>query len=470
VTAAGRGYDARMRGRWVAGVLALGLIAGGPSTAAALPPVKHVVIVIMENENYDSTFAAASKAPYLSKTLTSQGAFLRNFYAIGHLSLDNYIALVSGQAPNPITQSDCQIFQEFAPGTPAADGQYVGQGCVYPRAVTTIANQLESKGLTWKGYMEDMANGGAGEAKACRHPPLNGQDHTQSAEKGDQYAARHNPFVYFHSIIDFPTCAKNDVDFRELASDLSSASTTPSYAFITPNLCNDGHDEPCVDDQPGGLVQIDKWLREHVPAILAAPGFKDDGLLIVTFDEAEGGPGGDADASACCDEQPGPNTPNPGGPTMGPGGGKIGAVLLSPFIRPGTVIDTPYNHYSLLRSVEDLFGLSHLGYAGQEGLKPFDDAIFNAQPGPAGSRRLTLRVGPRRLRRRHRSTLRIKVSDPASVTVAGACRRKTRPTGADRRLRMAVRPRGRRRSCSVKASRPGFRSAKRRLRVRRPRR
>jgi phosphatidylinositol-3-phosphatase len=455
-----------MRRCAVAGLVALGLLASSASASAALPPIKHVVIVIMENKNYDETFGPGSKATYFSKTLTGQGAFLRNFYAIGHLSLDNYIALVSGQAPNPVTQSDCQMFQEFVPGTPASDGQYVGQGCVYPRAVKTIANQLEDKGLTWKGFMEDMANGAPNEPKSCRHPDLNGQDHTQDAEVGDQYAARHNPFVYFHSIIDFPTCAKNDVDFKELASDLKSASTTPSYAFITPNLCNDGHDEPCVDGEPGGLVQIDKWLREHVPAILGSPGFRDDGLLIVTFDEAEATPG-KGDASACCNEQPGPNTPNPGGLIAGPGGGKVGAVLLSPYIRPGTVINTPYNHYSLLRSVEDLFGLSHLGYAGQAGLKPFDETIFNASPGPAGSRRLRLRVRPRRLRRGHRTTLRVRVNTPASVILGGACKRKTRPTGADRRVRMAVRPRGRRRSCTVKANRPGFRSSKRRLRVRR---
>ena len=460
-----------MRRLAAAGLAALGLLAAAPSASAAQPPVKHIVIILLENENYASTFAPDSKAPYLAKSLPSQGAFLRNYYATAHLSLPNYIALVSGQAPNPVTQSDCQVFQEFVPGTPSSDGQYAGQGCVYPRAVKTIANQLEDKGLTWKGYMEDMGNGGPGEPKSCRHPEINGQDHTQSAEVGDQYAARHNPFVYFHSIIDFPTCAKNDVDFRAMATDFKSPSTTPNYAFVTPNLCNDGHDEPCVDGRPGGLVQMDKWLREHVPGILASPGFKDDGLLIVTFDEAEGDPRrSDSDASACCDEKSGPNTPNPGGPIAGPGGGRIGAVLLSPYIRPGTVIDTPYNHYSLLRSMEDTFGLSHLGYAGQEGLKPFDEKIFNTAPGPTGSRRLKLTARPRRLRRGHRTRLRVKVNFPASVTVGGACKHKTKPTGADRKLRTAVRPRGHRRSCTVKASRPGFRSSKRKLRVRRARR
>jgi hypothetical protein len=76
-----------------------------------------------------------------------------------------------------------------------------------------------------------------------------------------------------------------------------------------------------------------------------------------------------------------PNTPNNGGPTQGNGGGRIGAVLLSPYIEQGSVNETPYNHYSLLRSTEDMFGLPHLGYAAREGLKPFEDDVFNA---PAG--------------------------------------------------------------------------------------
>jgi hypothetical protein len=68
----------------------------------------------------------------------------------------------------------------------------------------------------------------------------------------------------------------------------------------------------------------------------------------------------------------------------GNGGGRVGAVLLSPYIKPGSVNDTPYNHYSLLRSTEDMFGLSHLAYAAQDGLKPFGDDVFNAAAGAGG--------------------------------------------------------------------------------------
>jgi hypothetical protein len=97
-------------------------------------------------------------------------------------------------------------------------------------------------------------------------------------------------------------------------------------------------------------------------------------LLVITFDEALS-----IDASACCHEPSGPNTLKPG--VNGPGGGRTGAVLLSRFIRPGTVSDVPYNHYSFLRSVEDIFGLPHLGYAAQRGLVPFGRDIFTRPRG-----------------------------------------------------------------------------------------
>ena len=351
---------------------AVGSAAQSASALTVTPPphVTHVFTIILENENSSTTFGANSPAPYLSQTLRSKGVFVPNYYGIGHLSNDNYLAMVSGQAPNPDTQSDCQVYNDFLPGVPTSDGQYIGQGCVYPNGVETVANQLEDSGYTWKGYMEDMGT-------PCRHPALNSQDPTQQAKIGDQYAARHNPFIYFHSIVDFPTCAQHDVDYSQLSTDLQLESTTPDYAFIVPNLCDDGHDSPCVDGRPGGLAQADTWLRANVPPILASPAFQDNGMLIITFDEAESGPGGNADASACCNEQPGPNTANPGGPTVGPGGGKVGAVVLSPCTKPGSTTQTAFNHYSMLRSVEDNFGLPHLGYAGQAGLKPFGTGVLN---------------------------------------------------------------------------------------------
>jgi hypothetical protein len=141
---------------------------------------------------------------------------------------------------------------------------------------------------------------------------------------------------------------------------------------MVPNLCNDGHDWPCRS-QPSGasaVADIDAFLSTWVPRITSSPAFKKNGLLVVTFDEADV-PG---DASACCNETPGPNTPLPG--ITGLGGGRVGAVLLSPFIRGGSVSTTPYNHYSLLASLESFFGLPRLGYAATTSAT-FGPDVFN---------------------------------------------------------------------------------------------
>jgi hypothetical protein len=366
-----------MRRAALAAALAVALFGTAAPAQAAVPHVNHVFMVVLENENAGATFGPKTEIPYLANTLTSKGAYLPNYYATGHLSLDNYISMVSGQAPNIETQADCPFYSDLIPGLPTSGGQFVGQGCVYPPGTQNIATQLEGVGYSWRGYMQDMAASVPSEPSTCRHPRLNTPDGTQTATATDQYAARHNPFVYFHSIIDFPTCQANDVDLNQLAPDLASASTTPNYAFITPDLCNDGHDEPCPDGQPGGMVQANRFLQALVPQILASPAYKDRGLLIITFDEAEAEPGEQADASACCGEKPGPNTINPGGPAPGPGGGRIGAVMLSSCIQAGTVSKDPYNHYSLLRSIEDNFRLPHLGFAGQAGLKPLDEQVLN---------------------------------------------------------------------------------------------
>jgi hypothetical protein len=346
-------------------------IAAAPASgaAAALPPIGHVWVIVLENEDSSTTYGQGSKAAYLAHTLTAQGAFVPNYYGIGHASLDNYIAMISGQGPNPVTQADCMLYQDLVPGTIGADGQASGVGCVYPAAVPTIADQLTAKGLSWRGYMEDIGNSTT-EPTTCRHPDLNSQDGTQNARKGDQYAAKHDPFVYFHSIIDSVTCNTNVVALDRLPEDLRSTATTPNYSFITPNLCHDGHDSPCVDGQPGGLVSADQFLQTWVPQIVASPAYQQGGLLAIVFDEAS-----TSDTSACCGEKAA-NTPAAGGQSGGSGGGKVGAVLLSPYIKPATVTQTSYNHYSLLRSFEDLFGLAHLGYAAADGLTPLGADVF----------------------------------------------------------------------------------------------
>lgn len=105
---------------------------------------------------------------------------------------------------------------------------------------------------------------------------------------------------------------------------------------------------------------------------MAAPAYRDGGLIVITFDEG-------SDAAACCGEDSGPGPSHPDVPEpgkTGPGGGRVGAVLLSPLIRPGTVSTVPYNHYSLLRTIEDIFGLPHLGDAAMPQVRSFGADVF----------------------------------------------------------------------------------------------
>jgi hypothetical protein len=370
LAAARRGVVLALLG-W-AGVLAL-----AANASAALPPIKHVFVLVDENESAATTFGASSPAPYLSQALVSAGAFIPNYYGIGHASLDNYIAMVSGQAPNPMTSGDCPTFSDFISPSLDSSGQETGQGCVYPANVPTLMSQLSSAGLTWRAYEDGMGADPAREAATCGHPAVGTADNTETATAADQYATRHDPFVYFHSVIDNTAmCNASVVNLSQLPTDLASAATTPNFTFITPNLCNDGHDATCANGGPGGLAQADAFLKTWVPVITSSPAFKQDGLLIVTFDEAVG------DSSACCGETPGPydaaNSIQPGG--TGPGGGAVGAVLLSPYIAPGTRTSTAYNHYSMLGTVEDLFGLPRLADA--TGTTAFGADVFTAPNGP----------------------------------------------------------------------------------------
>jgi len=247
-----------MRRALLLACLMVGLAA--PAAPAALPPVRHVFVVVLENKDFDESFGPHSVAPYLSTQLTARGALLTQYFGTSHQSLGNYISMISGQAANPQTQADCPTFVDVVPGTLVGDGQALGQGCVYPKGVPTVADQLEARGLTWRGYMQSMTT-------PCRHPAIGMPDDTERAGIGDQYAVRHDPFVYFHSIIDDQArCERGVVDLRQLPDDLASAAKTPNLSFVVPDLCEDGHDEPCVDGRPGGLRSADDFLEAWIPA------------------------------------------------------------------------------------------------------------------------------------------------------------------------------------------------------------
>lgn len=330
----------------------------GQSTATSQsprPPGKpgHVFVINLENKDYDDVWGTNSAATYLSKTLRAQGVLLTQYYGTAHNSNPDYLAQISGQGSNVMTRIDCPIYAKFKQTGTSEPGQVQGIGCVYPASVPTLAGQLTSAGRTWKGYMEDMST-------PCQHPEPGSKDDHQRAKVGDQYATRHNPFVYFEEITSSPDCQKNVVDYTHFADDLKSLDTTPNLSYITPNLCNDGHDTPCVDGSPGGLESADSWLQQQIPAILDSPAFKQDGVLVITFDESES------------------NTSGPPGVPGGTAGGRVGALVLSPFTKGGTTSDRMYNHFSLLASIEDIFSVPRLGYAGAPDLNSFGPDVFNA--------------------------------------------------------------------------------------------
>jgi phospholipase C len=384
------------------------LAATPPAMADDGKKIGHVFVIVLENEGFDTTFGTAAQqnaaTQFLAKTLPSQGVLLSQYYGTGHVSLDNYVAMISGQSSTVQTHVDCTFYDDFKLTGVTPDGQAIGTGCVFPAQFKTLADQLTAAGKTWKGYMEDMGNTPTREQTTCGQPldpqgkvALNELDDTQGATAADQYAARHNPFVYFHSLIDNGECARHVVNFRQFAQDLLHESTTPNFSFITPNLCHDGHDSPCKNGEPGGLISANLFLSQVVPLITNSPAFQEDGLLIVTFDEGSLAFDGansriTAEGVSCCGQQPGPNIGSllvPGQPlklqfesanpnaspffevTQGFGGDRIGTVLISKILKPGTVSNVAFNHYSMLKTIEDIFGLGHLGYAGQAGLQEF---------------------------------------------------------------------------------------------------
>jgi phosphatidylinositol-3-phosphatase len=341
-----------------------------PHRPSYVPPIRHVFIINIENKGYDETFGADTESPYLAGRLRRKGVLLNSYYATAHNSLPNYLAQISGQAPNAQTQTDCQTYSPFVRTGPGrAPGQVVGAGCVYPTGVRTLPRQLSHAGLTWRGYMQQMT-------KPCQHPVLGKPDTTQHATPHHNYAVRHNPFMYFRSITSHQHYCKRHVrPLPDLRRNLRHARTTPNLAYITPDLCRDGHDNPCANGQKGGLGQVDEFLKLWAPRILASPAFKRNGMLIITADESDSPI---ADSSACCGETAGPNALIGTGPGIaGPGGGKVGALIISHFTRRNTWSTTPYNHYSLLASLAELYRVPKIGMAKVHDLPVFGLDVYN---------------------------------------------------------------------------------------------
>ena len=248
-------------------------------------------VIVLENESYSSTFGSQSEDPYLAQTLAGQGALLSDFYAVGHESLDNYVAMISGQPPTTDTQGDCARFVDVA-GPLGPGGIETGDGCVYPPDVQTIASQLTSAGFTWKAYMQDMGNVASRESAACGHPAIGSVDQTEVAVPGDGYATRHDPFMYFHSIIDDrQACDSHVVALgspdgrcphlrcreRPGSQRTSARSRPPRTSRSSPRTCARTATTSRASTSRAGqsaYADYDAFLQTWVPLITRSPAFK----------------------------------------------------------------------------------------------------------------------------------------------------------------------------------------------------
>jgi hypothetical protein len=190
-------------------LLACALIAApavpAPLAAApqfVLPPIRHVFTIVLENQSYNSTFGTSLPVPYLAQDIAGHGALLQQYYATSHVSLGNYLTLISGQAVTRDTQDDCAFnakFPKFSANYSsikvsriASYDQVAGSGCIYPARTKTVADQLTAAGFTWHGYMEDMGNDPTREDAKCGQPSsgIGAPDITTNAQAPPTYNGR----------------------------------------------------------------------------------------------------------------------------------------------------------------------------------------------------------------------------------------------------------------------------------------
>lgn len=348
---------------------------GGGKAGAKLPAIKHVFVVMLSDQPYATAFGPASEAHYLTGTLEKQGTVLERYYSVAQQGLAGTIGLLAGQGPTEATAADCPTYAELASTGTGTDGQVLGQGCVYPSSTGTLPAQLTSKHLSWRAYVEGIDEGAA-TPPACARPALGQADPSNAASAG--YQTWRNPFVYFGAIATSSACTTDDVGMSALKADLASAGKTPSFAYLAPGPCQDGALAPCAPGRTAGMAAADGFLKKVVPEILAAPAYKQNGLLAITVDAAPAS-GEWADSSSCCGQPRFPNIPSASSALTPPGGGQVGMLLLSPFIKKGgSLVQTTYNHFSLLATIEQLFGLPKLGYAGLSEVKTLSPSLFSA--------------------------------------------------------------------------------------------
>jgi hypothetical protein len=283
-------------------------------TATQIPAFEHVFVIVMENTSSD-TLLNSTNTPYIH-SLIADGAYAADFHGVEHPSLPNYLAMMSGSVEdNGALDCDCEPEGDVCEDSNCT---ILSHSCGCPQTQHgQFVDQLEAAGVTWRAYAEDSGT------------PCN-------LVGADDYAPKHVPFLYFPSLTnDTARCADHVVDYSAFAGDLAAGARR--FTFIVPNLVHDMHDPAIAND--ANRAHGEAWLAQEVPAILATPEYTDRGLLIIVWDED--------DLSGIL----APDDPIP-------------MILMSPLANHGGFTSTiRYDHYSLLATLEDAFGVDRLGSA-----------------------------------------------------------------------------------------------------------
>jgi phosphatidylinositol-3-phosphatase len=337
-------------------VLALALCGTGLARAAEepMPAYDHIFLIILENHTTDEIIGDKTAAPEMTE-LAKEYGLASNYFAIRHPSEPNYVALVGGDTFG-IADDDAFYCKpgstQWGCSKKAQQPGYVDHTVATPN----LASQLDAKGISWKGYFEDIPAPGA---LVYRWPS---KEQPVPGKPDSLYAVKHNGFMTFKSVQDDPKRAEKIVGFDQLDRDLA-AGALPRFAYIVPNQCNDmhglsGHDVPedCTGKESAGLIgRADKTVAKIVDGIMHSPQWKALGnsAIVITFDENDDDTPNSHPLGCCGFGEPG-----------SPGGGWIATIVITNRGPRRCVDPTPYNHYSLLRTIEAAFGINtYLGHA-----------------------------------------------------------------------------------------------------------
>ena len=344
----------------IAWLAAASSVATYPVAAAQMPRYAHILVIVAENKGYELVIGPAAVAPNINR-LARQYGLASQFFAEVHPSEGNYVAMLAGDTFG-IHDDDAFYCKPQMRDTWCSKSQrtdYVD----HTLTVRSLMDQLEARGLTWKAYMESLPGPGS---LAVRWPTA---DKPVAGVPQQLYAAKHNGFVNFRSVQHDPARAAKIVDFEALYRDLASGQL-PSFAHIVPNQCDDMHGRDdgenvppdCRKSEMRALIgRGDRVIGELVRRITESPLWRaaDNNAIVITFDEndKEERQGGD---QGCCGSDPA----EPGNS----GGGRIPTVVITNHGPRGVIDARPYNHYSLLRTIEAAFGINeYLGHAADEG-------------------------------------------------------------------------------------------------------